>query len=164
MLRRDFSILTLMGLLFLPLCAAAQTSTSTLTGTVRDASGGVLPGVTVGITDTARNANQSTVTNDVGSYAFPSLVPGGYSITAQLPGFQRFVREGVIFQVAQVASVDIQLVLGAITESVEVTAATPMLETETSSRGSVITSEKIVELPLNGRDYNQLALLSPGVV
>src|SRR5262245_15383282 len=141
-----------------------QTSTAVLTGTIRDASGAILPGVTVTSTNTARNTSQSTVSNDAGSYAFPAMQPGTYSLVAELPGFKKFVREGIVLQVTQVIRLDVEMELGAISETVEVSAAAPMLETETSSRGSVIDEKKIIELPLNGRDYNQLALLSPGVL
>jgi hypothetical protein len=79
-------------------------------------------------------------------------------------GFQKTVRTGVTLQVAQVARIDVTLQAGAVSEAVEVVGATPLLDTLTSSRGSVIDQKKIVELPLNGRDYNQLALLSPGVL
>jgi hypothetical protein len=142
----------------------AQTSTATVIGTVRDASGAILPGVTVALTNADRNATQLVIANDTGSYVFPALVPGTYSVTAELPGFKKFVREGMVLQVNQTLRVDIELSVGGVTETVEVTAAAPMIETETSSRGSVIDEKKIVELPLNGRDYNQLALLSPGVL
>src|SRR5262245_60239704 len=141
-----------------------QTSTAVLTGTIRDASGAILPGVTVTSTNTARNTSQSTVSNDAGSYAFPAMQPGTYSLTAELPGFKKFLREGIVLQVTQVIRLDVEMALGAISESVEVSESVPMVETETSSRGSVIDEKKIIELPLNGRDYNQLALLSPGVL
>lgn len=146
--------------LFLP----AQTSTATLTGTVSDPSGGVLPGVTVTVTDLERNTSRSSVTRESGGYTVPALNPGVYAVTAQLPGFKRFVRTGVVLQVNQVARIDIVLEVGEITETVEVRAAASLMETETSSRGAVIDERKIVDLPLNGRDYNQLALLSPGVL
>ncbi|PYV11348.1 MAG: hypothetical protein DMG07_19465 [Acidobacteria bacterium] len=136
--------------------AAAQTSTATLTGTVRDSSGAVLPGVSLVVTDTLRGTSQSTMSNDTGNYTIPALNPGTYSLAAELTGFKKFLQEGIVLQVNQVARID--------TETVSVTAATPLLETDTSSRGSVIDQRKIVELPLNGRDYNQLALLSPGVL
>jgi Carboxypeptidase regulatory-like domain/TonB dependent receptor-like, beta-barrel len=141
-----------------------QTSTAVLTGTIRDSSGAILPGVTVTSTSTARNTSQSTVSNDTGSYAFPAMQPGTYSLTAELPGFKKFLREGIVLQVTQVIRLDIEMELGAISESVEVSESVPMVETETSSRGSVIDEKKIIELPLNGRDYNQLALLSPGIL
>ena len=140
-----------------------QTATATLTGIVSDSTGALLPNVLVSVRNTAQNNIQSTRTNERGSYVLPALYPGDYSITAELPGFKRFVREDVTIQVNQVARVDIRLDLGSIEETIEVKAAPPLLETETSSRGAVIDRQKINELPLNGRDYNQLALLAPGV-
>jgi hypothetical protein len=144
--------------------AAAQTSSATLTGTIRDSSGALLPGVTITVTNTARNTSQSTISNETGNYAIPALNPGTYSVGAELAGFKRVLHEGIVLQVNQVARIDITLEVGAPAETVQVTAAGPLLETDTSSRGSVIDQKKIVDLPLNGRDYNQLALLSPGVL
>src|SRR5688572_29618631 len=142
----------------------AQTSTATLTGTVRDSSGGVLPGVTIMVVNTARNTSQSTVSNDTGNYVVPALNPGVYSVSAELTGFKKFLQDGITLQVNQVARIDVTLEVGTIAETVQVTSSAPLLETDTSSRGSVIDQKKIVDLPLNGRDYNQLALLSPGVL
>jgi len=157
------AIALVMGLLA-ALPAFAQTSTATLTGTVRDSTGAILPAVTVTATNSEKNASQTLVSNDAGSYVFPALLPGIYSVSAELPGFKKFVREGITLQVNQTARIDIELTIGGVSETVQVTEAAPMVETETSSRGSVIDQKKIVELPLNGRDYNQLALLSPGVL
>ena len=144
--------------------ALAQTSTATLIGTVRDSSGAVLPSVSVTVIDTARSTQQAAITNDAGVFVFPALLSGTYNIAAELPGFKKFVRDGITLQVNQTIRIDINLEVGAVLETVEVVEAAPMVETETSSRGSVIDQKKIVELPLNGRDYNQLALLSPGVL
>jgi len=141
-----------------------QTSTGTLTGIVQDSTGAVLPNVTVSVTNIDRNSTQFTMTNETGGYVLPALNPGNYSVSAELAGFKKFAREGLVIQVNQVARVDIRLGLGSIEEAVEVKAAAPLLETETSGRGSVIDRQKIMELSLNGRNYDQLALLAPGVV
>ncbi|PYS44575.1 MAG: hypothetical protein DMG13_33655, partial [Acidobacteria bacterium] len=133
-------------------------------GTVQDSTGAILPDVTVSVTSTERNISLSTRTNEVGSYVLPALSPGNYSVTAELPGFKRAVREGVVLQVNQLGRIDIRLQLGSIEETIRVIGAAPLLETESSSRGSTIDQQKILELPLNGRDYNQLAGLAPGVV
>ena len=109
-----------------------QTSTATLTGIVHDSTGAVLPNVTVSVTNTDRNISQFTRTNETGSYVLPALNPGNYSIAAELPGFKRFVREGVVVQVNQVARIDIRLDLGSVEETIEITGAAPLLETETS--------------------------------
>jgi len=106
--------------------------------------------LTVSVTNTDRNISQFTRTNETGSYVLPALNPGNYSIAAELPGFKRFVREGVVVQVNQVARIDIRLDLGSVEETIEMTGAAPLLETETSGRGLIIDRQKIVELPPNG--------------
>ncbi len=147
-----------------PSAALAQQETATIAGTVRDATGAVVPGAAVTVTNIRTNIATRTQSGDDGGYVIPSLRPGEYSITVENAGFQKTVRTGITLQVAQVARVDIALQAGQITEAVEVVGGTPLLDTMTSSRGSVIDQKQIVELPLNGRDYNQLALLSPGVL
>ena len=124
----------------------------------------VLPGVTITVTNTARNTSQSTLSNETGNYVIPALNPGTYSVSAEITGFKKFLQEGIVLQVNQVARIDISLQVGQIADTVQVSASAPLLEADTSSRGSVIDQKKIVDLPLNGRDYNQLALLSPGVL
>jgi hypothetical protein len=158
------SLLVLIMASLLLVSGFAQTSTGILTGTVSDSTDAVLAGVRVMATSTDRNTSQSTVTNDVGSYVIPALIPGKYTISAELAGFRRFTREGVTLQVNQTVRIDVRLDVGAVEDTIRVTAAAPLLETETGSRGSVIDQQKVLELPLNGRDYNQLALLSPGVL
>src|SRR5437667_1744188 len=164
----DRSLLALVSVICFLVAANAeagfgQIPTATLTGIVQDSTGAVLPNVTVSVRNTDRNTTQFTRTNETGTYVLPVLNPGNYSITAESPGFKTFVREGAVLQLNQVARIDIRLDLGSIEETVEVNEAAPLVETETSSRGSVIDRQKITELPLNGRDYNQLALLAPGV-
>ncbi|MDQ3214405.1 MAG: carboxypeptidase-like regulatory domain-containing protein, partial [Acidobacteriota bacterium] len=147
-----------------PLTATAQQDTATLTGTVKDPSGATVARATVIVTNIGTNISVKTETDETGFYTAPSLRAGEYSVTAESAGFSKVVRTGVTLQVAQVARIDVTLQPGAVSETVEVVGATSLLDTETSSRGLVIDQKKIVELPLNGRDYNQLALLSPGVL
>jgi hypothetical protein len=158
------SALFLSGLLMSPCTALAQQETATITGSVRDASGARVSKATVTITNVETNVSTKTETDERGFYVVPSLRPGEYSIAAETAGFPKTVRTGVRLQVAQVALIDVTLQTGQVTETVEVVGASPLLDTQTSSRGSVIDQKKIVDLPLNGRDYNQLALLSPGVL
>jgi hypothetical protein len=146
-----------------PVAASSQTSTATITGTITDPSGAALGDVRVTAISMDRNTRQSTLTNGTGSYVIPALMAGDYEIEAELPGFISFKQRGVTLQVNQIARIDLHLEIGTIEETIQVTAAAPLLETETAARGSVIDRQKILELPLNGRDYNQLALLSPGV-
>jgi hypothetical protein len=144
--------------------AAAQQETATITGIVRDESGAIVPKATVTVVNVQTNISVKTETDAAGSYVVPSLRPGEYSVIAESSGFPKIVRTGITLQVAQVARLDITLQAGGLTETVEVVGATSLLDTQTSSRGLVIDQKKIVDLPLNGRDYNQLALLSPGVL
>ncbi len=144
--------------------AFAQQETATITGEVRDANGSVVPKATITVTNVETNISLKSETNDQGVYTVPSLKPGPYSITVEKAGFKKTVRSGVTLQVNQVARLDVNMQVGELNTVVEIVEAATLLETETSSRGSVIDQKKIVDLPLNGRDYNQLALLSPGVL
>ncbi len=144
--------------------ALAQFETATLTGTITDAGGAVVPNTSVKAINEATNVEATAIANGEGRYLFPNLRPGVYRVVATAQGFKQSVSSGVVLQVNQAARLDIQLTVGAVTERVDVTAEAPVLETESASRGAVIDQTKMVELPLNGRDYNQLALLSPGVM
>jgi hypothetical protein len=161
---RRLVVLSLACLVTCHLPALAQQETATITGTITDATGAVVRRATVVATNVQTNLSVRTTTDDEGLYVIPSLRPGEYSVSAESTGFRKVIRTAVTLQVAQVARIDIVLQTGAITETVEVVGATSLLETQTSSRGLVIDEKKIVDLPLNGRDYNQLALLSPGVL
>jgi hypothetical protein len=142
----------------------AQQETATIVGYVADTSGAMVPNATVTVTNIATNISVTTTTNERGSFSVPSLRPGEYAITSEASGFRKTTRVGITLQVAQVLGLDMTLQPGDLSEAIEVTAKASLLQTETSSRGSVIDQRKIVDLPLNGRDYNQLALLSPGVL
>ncbi|MFN7925623.1 MAG: carboxypeptidase regulatory-like domain-containing protein [Bryobacteraceae bacterium] len=155
----------------LPLCAVlltaaayAQTELATLTGAVNDSTGAAVAGAAISVTNEATNVASSTASNDNGRYVLPSLKPGVYRVTVSHSGFKKQVQSGVTLQVNQTARLDLVLQVGDVSEQVTVSAEASLLETETSSRGAVIDQRKMVELPLNGRDYNQLALLSPGVL
>jgi hypothetical protein len=141
-----------------------QTSTATVTGIIKDQTDAVLPNVTVTITNTDQNIGQSTKTDDLGRFVLPALNPGNYSLAADLPGFRTFVQDGIALQVNQVARIDLRLDIGLLDETIHVTEPASLLESETSSRGWIIDGQMILELPLNGRDYNQLGLLAPGAV
>ncbi|MFN0122482.1 MAG: carboxypeptidase regulatory-like domain-containing protein [Blastocatellia bacterium] len=144
--------------------AWGQQESATITGEVRDGAGAVVPGATITVTRVETGFSLRNETNEQGFYTVPSLKPGPYTVTVEKTGFRKFIRSGVTLQVNQVARIDIALQIGELSSTVEITEATALLETETSARGSVIDQKKIVDLPLNGRDYNQLALLSPGVL
>lgn len=154
-----------LGIIACLLCPAlAQQETATITGEIKDSTGAIVPGAAITIVNTETGVSLRSQTNEQGLYTVPALKPGAYSVTVEKPGFRKFVRSGLVLQVNQFARVDVELQVGELTQTVEITQAAALLETENSSRGSVIDQKKIVDLPLNGRDYNQLALLSPGVL
>ncbi len=146
------------------LTAFAQQETATLTGEVKDGTGAVVPRATITLTNVETNISLKTETNEQGVFFVASLKPGPYSITAEKSGFKKTLRSGITLQVNQAARADLVLQVGDVSNTIEIVEAATLLETESSARGSVIDQKKIVELPLNGRDYNQLALLSPGVL
>src|SRR5262249_26159373 len=125
-----------------------QSEVATITGTVSDATGGVLANVAVTLTNQETNVSTSTTTNESGRYSVPSLRPGVSSVAAAPAGSKKNVQTGVILQVNQSARLDITPAVGDTSEQVTVEAAPPLLETENSSRGAVIDGRKIVELPL----------------
>src|SRR5262249_29202111 len=142
--------------------ASAQNITATLLGTLKDETGAVLPGVDITIIHLATNRSYQVLSDDTGSYRLPLLPPGEYSITAQLAGFRTEVRSGIVLQVDQVARVDLMLSVGTTTDRILVTADAPLVSSETATVGNVIDSRKVVELPLNGREFQQLVVLVPG--
>src|SRR5207249_1861354 len=143
--------------------ASAQVTTADLVGTIKDSSGGVVPGVTVALTNEATGVSRSTTTTDGGAYIFTSLQPGRYRLTAELPGFRKVERTGVELQVNQRAQIDLDLEVGLVSESLLIEGKAPLLETQSSVLGSVIEEKQVQDLPLNGRNFVQLATLSTGV-
>jgi hypothetical protein len=163
----NFALRTSIFLICIALCvlpAAAQFESATLTGIVTDAADAVVSGVAIRAINEGTNIEAAATTDEVGRFVFTSLKPGSYRVTATAKGFKESVSAGIVLQVNQAARLDIKLAVGNVNERVTVNAEAPLLETETASRGAVIDHTKMVELPLNGRDYNQLALLSPGVL
>jgi len=145
------------------LCAPCSAQTlGTITGEVRDSSGAVIPGVTVTVTNKATNATRTAASNEVGLFDFPALAPGTYTVKSELAGFKTATRD-VELQVQQTVRVNFTLELGTIAEMATVTGVSPMVETSNATVGTVIENRRIVELPLNGRNYLQLVALSPNV-
>src|SRR5437764_3240413 len=134
-----------------------------ITGEVTDSSGAVVVGATVTVTNPQTNFTRTATTNNAGNYAFPALLPGVYNVRAEMQGFQSELRSGVELQVQQVARMDFQFRVGAVNETVEVAGGAPLLATENATVGTVIDNQRIVELPLNGRNFLQLVALSPNV-
>lgn len=133
------------------------------TGVVQDATGGVLPGVSVTITNPETGFVRTVVTNDTGNYRVPFLSPGVYDLQAELPGFNTASRSRVTLQVGDVLRIDFVLQVGEMTEIIEVAGQTPLINVESAELGTVIEMKRIVELPLDGRNYTSLITLSPNV-
>ena len=149
--------------LLTPAWAHAQ-ATGQINGSVADSSGALLPGVTVEATNTATGAIRTAVTGADGLYTIPLLPPGDYTVKATLQGFRAAQRDGVRVTVTETARVAFQLEVGQLSETITVTAEATLVETSNATHGIVIDEQKIVELPLNGRNFTQLGTLIPGVV
>src|SRR5215467_6836391 len=150
-------------LAFLAPWGNAQSTGGRVRGTVSDASGGVVTGVTVTLTDTATNVSRQAVTAANGEYLFLEVPVGPYEISVNQPGFKRFLRKDIAVDLNTVVGVDIALQLGGSTEVVEVTGEAPVIDTTTTQLGAVVGSREVTELPLNTRDTYQLLQLQPGV-
>jgi hypothetical protein len=142
----------------------AQINTGTIVGTVTDPTGAVIPGVEVTVTNQETEVATTLITSDEGLYIASALRPGLYTVRAEMTGFKSAVTRDVRVSVADRIKADLSLQLGDIQEVVEVTALAQTLQTETASKGSVIGQEEIIDLPLDGRRYSDLILLSPGAL
>ena len=146
-----------------PAMALAQSYTGTIIGSIKDASGAVVPRATVTITN-EQTDRQETVTSDLeGRYTSLPLTPGPYRVEASLQGFRRAARSNVTVQVNSTAIIDFTLELGELTDAVEVSANATLLETNTGTVGKVVDNRRILELPLNTRNVYSLIFLTPGV-
>lgn len=158
--------------LVLPLCLLflcthnlfSQADTGVITGTVTDPSGAVLPGVKVTVIAVETNRRQTFATDNAGRYSSGPLRVGEYRVEAELASFKRLVRPAISLQVQETAVVNLQMELGSVTQETTVTAAEDLVRTADASQGEVIDERRVQELPLNGRDYIQLALLSEGAL
>src|SRR5262245_33752756 len=158
---------TLLVVLFISLIACADVwaqATAQITGTVKDQSGAVLPGVEVTVTQTETSIARTAITNETGSYVLSNLPIGPYRLEAGLPGFRTFVQTGIVLQVGSSPAINVVLEVGQVTEQVEVQANAALVETRTLSVGQLTESARITELPLNGRNAQELLLLGGGAV
>ncbi len=150
---------------FVTLSAAfAQVDTGTIAGSVRDSQGAGVPSATVTFVETSTNATMKTRADGSGDFASPPLRPGSYKVTAEAPGFKSQTRGTLVVRVQDRLRLDFDMAVGSVTENVVVTAETPTIQTDTSSLGEVVSTKEMTQLPLNGRDYIQLATLTTGVV
>jgi hypothetical protein len=143
--------------------ACAQVSTGEISGVVTDQSAAVVAGAKVTAGNRETGASRQTATSADGSYVMTLLPPGDYDISVEAPGFRRLLRQNVQLQVNQRLRLDVVLEVGQTTETLQITGAPPLLESQSSAIGSVIPERFVNQLPLNGRNFVQLAILSPGV-
>lgn len=147
----------------LPHAARAQSTNATVSGTITDANGGVLPGVTVTAINQQTGLTRAVVTGERGAYQLNALPPGTYSLKAELSGFAVQTRANVVLGIGTAISMNFTMKLASLTESVTVTGAAPLVDTTTSKVSTAITPQEVDQLPLVGRQFMDLANLAPGV-
>ena len=165
--RRNIS--TALSVFVLALCllsagrAHAQVSGATVSGTVTDPSGAAVPNAQITVTDVGKQTSRTVTTDSDGFYSVPNLVPGAYDAKVTAAGFSTIVQSGVQLTVGAKQVLNFSMAVGQVTQTVEVTGEAPTVELQSSALGDVVNSTTVVELPLNGRDWTQLATLEPGV-
>jgi len=142
---------------------AAQVESGKVVGAVRDSTGAALAGAKMTVTNVGTNVSRVVTTNNAGEYVVSELLPGTYTVLAEDQGFKKAAQAPFKLDVNQVVRVDFTLTVGSINETVTVTAAEPLVESQTSSLGQVIEQSRVNDLPLDGRDFVELAYLTPGV-
>ncbi len=141
----------------------SQESKGTILGRITDSSGLVVPAATIQVTNDATSLNSRSASNSDGNYVVPFLVPGTYTVTVEKTGFKRFVRDGIILNLNDRLEINIPLVLGAVSDTVTVTAEAPLLDTTNASIGRVIGFQEATGLPAEHGDVDNLIKLSLGV-
>jgi hypothetical protein len=163
-MRVGFAVLLVIGVLGVLQPAWGQEVTSAIVGTITDPSGSAITGATVTATDTERGTVRTAKTNDSGGYNMTRLAPGTYELKVTAAGFQTSVHQAFTLVLNQTARVDTQMQVGQVSETVEVTGTTPVLQSQTTEVGTVIDARTSDALPLATRNYVQLTLLTPGVI
>src|SRR5215471_16428670 len=154
------SLLLYLGCRALP----AQTFFGSILGTVTDATGAAVPAASVTLINTGTSERRAGQTDADGAYRFVNLVPGGYRLEIEKPGFRRLTREPIQVEVEAAVRIDVTMQVGDVTQTLEVSAATPLLQTENSSLSQVVEGRTVQDMPLNGRNVLNLVSLVPGVV
>ena len=149
---------------FLPANASAQEFRGTISGTVVDSTGAAVPGATVVARETSTGTISTTKSDNAGEYVIPFLLPGSYTVTITMTGFEKVIRDGITLQSQEHPIINVSLPVGESTQTVTVTAATPLLDQANGSVGQVISTESVADLPLNGRTPTTLTELSEGVI
>jgi hypothetical protein len=151
-------------LAFLAPFSPAQTTSGSIVGTVTDSTGGVVPNAAVTLTNTGTSEHRTVQADANGSYRFVNLVPGVYKLDIEVAGFKHLTRDGIQVQVQAEIRIDAAMQVGQISETVEVSAETPLMRTETAELSQMVEGRTVLELPLNGRNVLNLVTLTPGVV
>ena len=159
----SYVFLGICGLLFLAPDVLSQTFKATVVGQITDSNGAAVPSAKVTITAPATNQSQTVVTDGDGNFTISQLDPDSYSLKVEASNFKTLVQTGLVLETNQSLRLDLKLAVGNIQETVTVAAEAPALNSETSSKGEVITPRQVQDLPLNGRNFTDLALLTPGV-
>lgn len=162
-LKARMRILSVGSILFL-LTPGLKAQTGTISGIVADPSGAAIPDAKVTATLVLRNVTRTVQTNELGSYLFNAMPPGEYRVEAEKPGFRRLVRTDITLAINQNLRVDLALQLGELAQTVEVTAAAPLVDTRSPSLSSRVDDRRVQDLPLNGRNVIALAITLPGVL
>ena len=152
-----------LSILFVCVSLSAQTNTGRILGTVTDQSGAAIAGATVVVTNVQTGVARDLTTDNAGEYVAPNLLPGTYAVRATTKGFQTIDRQDILLETGKDARVDIQLVPGEVTQTVEVTGAVPLVDTTNATLGGTLSNQTVNDLPLNGRNYQNLLSLRPGV-
>jgi hypothetical protein len=142
----------------------SQGNEGRILGSVTDQSGGVMAGASVIVTDVQRGISRPLTTDQAGQYNAPNLIPGTYTVRAQAAGFRTVERQNILLEVGQEIQVDLKLQPGAMAETITVTEAVPMVETTNATLGGSLSNQTINDLPLNGRNYENLLQYRPGIV
>ena len=144
--------------------AQAQMSGATLSGVVRDQTGGVIPNASVSIRNQGTGIARDVQTNSAGLYSAPNLLPATYDVTVTAPGFSTTVQKGIVLTVGDQQALNFTMKVGAITQTVEVTEEVPLIQSQNATLSAVVDQKTVVDLPLNSRDWTQLATLQLGVI
>ncbi len=158
---RRLAFLAVILTLLLPASMLAQSATGTITGTVVDEGGAALPGVTITITNPATGYTRTAVSGETGAFRLNAVQAGTYTVKVELTGFATLTTEGVVVNVASTRTLNVTLKQAQVAETVTVTADVPLVE-NTAAIGAVVSENQLQSLPLNGRQFANLAILAPG--
>src|SRR6185503_13894388 len=160
------SVLSVIGIVLFASAGLAQSNTGQIKGVLRDHARAVIPGASVTAKNVATGLNVTRVTDTSGEFVFASLAVGEWTVAASATGFRQVIKPGIVLQLGQVIDLELELEVGEVTvaETVTVTTSGQVLQTATGEVSDIVERERVAELPLNGRQFLQLALLSKGVV